>query len=65
MRLIKYYKKQAKFHSRIANIRKDFIEKTTTNLAGNIKHVCLEDLNVKGMMQNGKLAASIAPIRIL
>ena len=34
--------------------------KTTTNLAGNIKHVCLEDLNVKGMMQNGKLAASIA-----
>ncbi len=39
--------------------------KTTTNLAGNIKQVCLEDLNVKGMMQNGKLAASVAPIRIL
>ncbi len=57
---IKYYKKQAKFHSRIANIRKDFIEKTTTNLAGKIKHVCLEDLNVKGMMQNRKLASSIA-----
>ena len=34
--------------------------KTTTNLAENIKHVCLENLNVKGMMQNGKLAASIA-----
>ena len=57
---IKYYKKLAKYHARIANIRKDFIEKTTTNLAWNIKHVCLEDLNVKGMMQNGKLAASIA-----
>jgi putative transposase len=57
---IKYYKKLTKSHARIANIRKDFIEKTTTNLAGNVKHVCLEDLNVKGMMQNGKLAASIA-----
>jgi putative transposase len=57
---IKYYKKLAKYHAHLANIRKDFIEKTTTNLAGNIKHVCLEDLNVKGMMQNGKLAASVA-----
>ncbi len=27
---------------------------------GNIKQVCLEELNVKGMMQNRKLAASIA-----
>ena len=57
---IKYYKKLAKYHARIANLRKDFLEKTTTNLAENIKHVCLEDLNVKGMMQNGKLAYSIA-----
>ena len=57
---LEYYKKLAKYHARIANIRKDFIEKTTTNLAGNIKQVCLEELNVKGMMQNGKLAASLA-----
>ncbi|MDY6807045.1 MAG: transposase [Cyanobacteriota bacterium] len=57
---IKYYKKLAKYHGHIANIRKDFIEKTTTDLAGNIKHVCLEDLNVKGMMQNGRLAYSVA-----
>ena len=57
---IKYYKRLAKRHSRIAKIRKDFIEKITTNLARQIKHVCLEDLNVKGMMQNGKLAASVA-----
>ncbi|MGD1717527.1 RNA-guided endonuclease InsQ/TnpB family protein [Dapis sp. BLCC M172] len=57
---IKYFKKIAKHHGRIANIRKDFLEKTTTDLAGKIKHVCLEDLNVKGMTQNGKLAASVA-----
>ncbi|MGD1713281.1 transposase [Dapis sp. BLCC M172] len=37
---IKYYKKLAKCQSRIANIRKDFLEKTTTNLAGKIKQVC-------------------------
>ncbi|NEP83687.1 MAG: transposase [Okeania sp. SIO3B3] len=43
-------------------MRRDFIEKTTTKLVGKVKHICLESLNVKGMMQNGKLAASIARI---
>ncbi|NES71876.1 MAG: transposase [Okeania sp. SIO2D1] len=57
---IKYYKKLAKYHGRVTNVRRDFIEKTTTKLVGKVKHVCLESLNVKGMMKNGKLAASIA-----
>ncbi|MDJ0519038.1 MAG: transposase [Trichodesmium sp. MO_231.B1] len=57
---IKYYKKLAKYHSRVKNVRRDFIEKTTTKLVSQIKHVCLESLNVKGMIKNGKLAASIA-----
>ncbi|NEO55773.1 MAG: transposase [Okeania sp. SIO3B5] len=57
---IKYYKKLAKYHGRVTNVRRDFIEKTTTLLVGKVKHVCLESLNVKGMMKNGKLAASIA-----
>ncbi|NEP78197.1 MAG: transposase [Okeania sp. SIO3B3] len=57
---IKYYKKLANYHTRIANVRKDFIEKTTTKLVSKIQHICLESLNVKGMMQNSKLAASIA-----
>ncbi|MDY7005974.1 MAG: transposase, partial [Cyanobacteriota bacterium] len=59
---IKYYKKLAKYHCHIANVRRDFIEKTTTKLVSKVKQVCLESLNVKGMMQNGKLAASIARI---
>ncbi|NER06906.1 MAG: IS200/IS605 family element transposase accessory protein TnpB [Okeania sp. SIO3C4] len=59
---IKYYKKLANYHTHIANVRRDFIEKTTTKLVSKIKHICLESLNVKGMMQNGKLAASIARI---
>ena len=57
---IKYYKKLAKYHGRVKNVRRDFIEKTTTLLVRKVKHVCLESLNVKGMMQNTKLAASIA-----
>ncbi|WP_293137601.1 transposase [Okeania sp. SIO3I5] len=57
---VKYYKKLAKYHAHIARERKDFIEKITTELASYYKHICLENLNVKGMMQNGKLAASIA-----
>ncbi|NER04545.1 MAG: IS200/IS605 family element transposase accessory protein TnpB, partial [Okeania sp. SIO3C4] len=57
---IKYYKKLANYHTHIANVRRDFIEKTTTKLVSKIKHICLESLNVKGMMQNSKLAASIA-----
>lgn len=57
---IKYYKKLAKYHARIANLRKDFLEKKTYYLASKYKHIALENLNVLGMMQNGKLAASIA-----
>ncbi|GGA01120.1 transposase [Okeania sp. KiyG1] len=57
---IKYYKKLALYHAHIANVRRDFIEKTTHYLVSQVKHVCLESLNVKGIMQNGKLAASIA-----
>jgi putative transposase len=57
---IKYYKKLAKYHARIAKMRRDFLEKTTYYLASKYKHIALENLNVLGMMQNGKLAASIA-----
>ena len=37
---IKYYKKLAKYHDRVKNVRRDFIEKTTTNLVSQVKHVC-------------------------
>jgi len=50
----------AKLHRHIANIRKDFIHKLTTRLAKNHSVIALEDLNVSGMMQNGKLSKAIA-----
>jgi putative transposase len=52
--------KIARLHADIANIRKDFIHKVTTQLAKNHSHVVIEDLNVSGMMANGKLSKAIA-----
>ncbi len=56
----KAIKKLAKFHERIANIRKDNLHKLTTDLTKSYNLITIEDLNVKGMMKNHKLAGSIA-----
>jgi putative transposase len=50
----------ARLHLRIANIRKDFTHKLTTKIAQTFNTVCVETLNVKGMMKNRKLAFSLA-----
>ena len=50
----------ARLHQKIANIRKDTLHKLTTLLTKNHGTVVIEDLNVSGMMANGKLAKSIA-----
>ncbi|NEN92155.1 MAG: IS200/IS605 family element transposase accessory protein TnpB [Okeania sp. SIO3H1] len=52
--------KLAKQHRRVANIRKDALDKLTTYLAKNHGTVVVEDLNVSGMLANHKLAKSIA-----
>lgn len=52
--------KIARLHSHIANIRKDFIHKVTTNLAKNHSEIVIEDLNVSGMLANDKLSKAIA-----
>ena len=44
----------------MANIRADQTHKLTTMLTENYSTVTIEDLNIKGMMQNHKLAGSIA-----
>ncbi len=49
-----------KLHRKISNIRNDFLHKLTSNLVKNIDYFCLEDLNVKGMMSNKRLAKSIS-----
>ncbi|EFN2971378.1 IS200/IS605 family element transposase accessory protein TnpB, partial [Campylobacter coli] len=51
-----------KLHRKIANIRSDFLHKLTSSLVANAKYFCLEDLNVKGMMSNHRLAKSISDV---
>lgn len=54
--------KLAKLHIKIKNIRNDWIHKITTKLVRENQTICLEDLNVKGMMANHRLAKSISDI---
>ena len=51
--------KVAKIHQRIANVRKDNLHKVTSYLTKNYQEIVIEDLNVKGMSKNHKLASAI------
>ncbi|MEY4936796.1 MAG: hypothetical protein RIS64_3155 [Bacteroidota bacterium] len=55
----KAQKKVAKIHYKIACIRNDALHQVTTRLAKNHSEVVIEDLNVKGMSRNHKLASAI------
>jgi putative transposase len=56
--------KLAKLHAKIANIRKDWTHKITSKLIDENQVVCLEDLNVRGMIQNHKLARSLSDVSL-
>lgn len=62
----KNYRKQrvrlARVHEHIANQRADFLHKVTTTLISENQTICVEDLNVKGMLGNHKLAQHIASV---
>lgn len=52
----------AQLHQRIGNIRRDWAHKTTTKLTRENQAVVIEDLNVKGMLKNERLARSISDV---
>ena len=52
----------AKLHQRIKHLRQDALHKLSYYLTTHFKTVVLEDLNVQGMMQNGKLSRAIADV---
>jgi putative transposase len=54
----------AKIHEKIANCRRDFLHKLTTKLVKENDLICLEDLNVSGMMKNRKLSKAVADVGI-
>ena len=51
--------KLSRLYYRISNIRKDFLHKLTTKLIRKFDVICLEDLNVKGMIKNRRLSRAI------
>lgn len=56
---IKTRKKVARVHRKITNCREDFLHKLSRRIVNENQVIVLENLNVKGMMQNHKLAKSI------
>jgi putative transposase len=55
----KFYRNQAKQHADIAQRRRDFLQKTTTEISQKYAHIRIEDLNICGMVANHKLASSV------
>ena len=53
-------RKVVKIHKKISNSRNDVLHKVSTGLVRNYDIICCEDLNVKGMIKNHKLAKHIA-----
>ncbi|RHB41853.1 transposase [Enterocloster aldenensis] len=52
----------AKQHEKITNQRKDFLQKLSTRIIRENDIICIEDLQVRNMVKNHKLAKSIADV---
>ena len=50
----------ARLHARVAGVRADAIHKATAMIASKYSVVCVEDLNVAGMVKNHSLARSVS-----
>ena len=55
----KFRIKLAKIHEKIKNQRNTYLHQITSKLVNENQVICIEDLNVKGMLQNHKLVKSI------
>ena len=56
--------KLAMFHEKISNIRKDFLHKLSTNLVKTYDSICIENLNISGLMKNHKLSKSFQDVSL-
>ena len=55
-------RKVTTIHEKISNCRKDYLHKVSTNLIKQYDTIVLEDLNIKGMIQNRKLSKHIQDV---
>ena len=56
--------KLARFHEKTSNIRKDFLHKLSANLVKSYDIICIENLNISGLMKNHKLAKSFQDVSL-
>lgn len=56
--------KLARFHGRVANLRKDFLHKLSTNLVKTYDTICIENLNISGLMKNHRLSKSFRDVSL-
>ena len=56
----KQRKRVAAVHEKVTNQRNDFLQKLSTTLINENQVICVEDLKVKNMLKNHKLAKSIS-----
>jgi len=57
-------KRLARFHQRLTNIKENYLHKIVNTLLNENQVICMEDLNVKGMMKNHNLARSIQELSL-
>lgn len=60
----KQKQKLAVVHEKISNIRKDYLHKVSTEIAKNHDIISVEDLAVKNMMKNHKLAQAFSDVSL-
>lgn len=59
-RYTKQLLKVRKLYAKVRNCRKDNIEKITTEICKHYKNICIEDLRIKNMQKNHRLAKSLS-----
>ena len=59
---LKQLKKVQKLHTKIYNSRKDYLHKISNEITNQYDIVCLESLNIKGMVKNKRLSKSISDV---
>lgn len=52
----------ARVHEKVTNQRNDFLQKESTRLVRENQTICIEDLNIKGMIRNHRLARAISSV---
>lgn len=54
----------AKFHQRLSNIKNNYLHEVVNTLINENQVICIEDLNVNGMLKNHNLAKSIQELSL-